>query len=57
MHKKTDVKHAEFNTVAVTTLKPYVAPKVMLLLHQEKYIAGSNQTNVAEVSGGFLAVS
>lgn len=36
--------------------KTYVAPKLISLLN-ETNIAGSNQTNVAEGTGGFLAVS
>ena len=36
--------------------KTYVAPKLISLLN-ETHIAGSNQTNVAEGTGGFLAAS
>jgi hypothetical protein len=39
----------------VIAKKAYLAPKLIPLLH-ETHIAGSNQTNVAEGTGGFLAV-
>lgn len=43
-------------TLHVIQKKTYVAPKLTSLIN-ETNIAGSNQTNVAEGTGGFLAAS
>ena len=52
---KTDFKPSN-STLNVIQKKIYVAPKLTSLLN-ETNIAGSNQTNVAEGTGGFLAAS
>ena len=53
---KSECKLSNSASNVIPPKKTYVAPKLISLLN-ETHIAGSNQTNVAEGTGGFLAAS
>jgi hypothetical protein len=59
-HRQCDSSKIEFelsnSTASVILKKAYVAPTLTALLNKTN-IAGSTQSNVAEGTGGFLAVN